>query len=150
MSYRDWFKTHYGHRSDTDQSIRIYLTDPATADAKTIVWNDTRSASYILECERMIADLKEYRQALAARYAQLETMSYKRLLKLQRVPSWRGSISYFVTITKTLEDGTKLDELRESYEGKERHKAFKRFAELQKQYPGIDAEKDVERRAWER
>ena len=35
--------------------------------------------------------MQEYRQALAARYAQLETMPYTRRLKLERNPNWRGN-----------------------------------------------------------
>ena len=91
-----------------------------------------------------------YRQALAARYAQLETMAYTRLLRLERSPHWKGHIEYVVTITRTMEDGTQTRELREVYPGKERKKAFTRFEALQKQFPGIPTEKDIEKKYWEK
>lgn len=43
-----------------------------------------------------------------------------------------------------------LDELREQFHGQDRAKAFSRFSDLQKQYPGIASVKDVARRSWER
>ena len=43
-----------------------------------------------------------------------------------------------------------IDDLREHFPGKDRAKAFARFSDLQKQYPGIASVKDVARRSWER
>ena len=63
---------------------------------------------------------------------------------------YNGRVTYLVTITRELADGTKIDELREQFPGQERAKAFSRFAALQKQYPGIASVKDVARRSWER
>ena len=100
--------------------------------------------------ERLIDDLRDYRIALAQRYAELETMTYTRVLTLKRDPSYKGRITYWVTITLELTDGTKIDELREQFPGQDRAKAFARFAALQKQYPGIASVKDVARRSWER
>ena len=54
------------------------------------------------------------------------------------------------TYTITLEDGTEIKELREKYSGKDRRKAFARFEEIQKQRPGIEAIKDIEKRSWEK
>ena len=62
--------------------------------------------------------------------------------------SYHG-ISYVVTIKRILADGTEQEELRESYEGKARRTAIARYAELLKQNPGIEAEKDIEKRQWE-
>ena len=98
----------------------------------------------------MIADLKDYQIALAARYAELETMSYQYRLELTRCPHWKGCIEYFVRIVKTLEDGSEIEELREKYSGKDRHKAIARFEELKKQRPGIEAEKRIEKQQWEK
>ena len=47
-------------------------------------------------------------------------------------------------------DGTEIKELREKYSGKDRRKAFARFEEIQKQRPGIEAIKDIEKRSWEK
>lgn len=98
----------------------------------------------------MIDDLRDYRVALAQRYAELETMPYTRVLTLKRDPSYKGRVTYWVTITRELADGTKIDELREQFRGQERAKAFARFGALQKQYPGITSVKDVARRNWGR
>ena len=76
-------------------------------------------------------------------------MPYKLRLKLERRPHWKGHIEYLVTITKTLEDGTETEELREVYPGKERRAAFARYEALKRQRPGIEAVKDIERRSWE-
>ena len=110
----------------------------------------SNAESYIEDLETIIADLKEYRQALAARYGQLETMPYKRELRIERHPAWGShGISYDLTITRIMEDGTKQEELREHYTGKDRSAALKRFDELKKQNPGIEATKDIEKRQWE-
>lgn len=98
----------------------------------------------------MIDDLRDYRVALAQRYAELETMPYTRVLTLKRDPSYKGRITYWVTITRRMSDGTETDELREQFPGQDRAKAFARFAALQKQYPGIASVKDIARRSWER
>ena len=100
--------------------------------------------------ERLIEDLRDYRVALAQRYAELETMPYTRVLTLKRDPSYKGRITYWVTITRRMSDGTETDELREQYAGKDCAKAFARFAALQKQYPGIASVKDIARRSWGR
>ena len=57
---------------------------------------------------------------------------------------------YFVRIVRTYEDGTTERVLDEKYFGTERRKAFARFAELQKQRPGIETNQDTDRRPWER
>ena len=100
--------------------------------------------------QQAIADMQDYRQALAARYAELETMGYRLRLELERVPHWKGQIQYLVRIVRLYEDGGIVEELMESYVGKDRRKALSRFEELIKQRPGIEAVKDIERRQWER
>lgn len=151
MSYRKYL-TRYGSPSDTGEiRFSIYLTAPEKLTTpKDIVWRDKHTAEEINRLETVLEALRDYRQALAARYGELETMPYTRLLKLERHPHWKGHIEYIVTITRTYPDKTVIDELREVYPGKERKKAFERIAELLKQYPGIPYEKDIERRSWER
>lgn len=81
--------------------------------------------------------------------ADLETLPYTYLLKLERVPHWKGHIEYVITLTKTLSDGTKTQDLREVFPGKDRRAAFARAAELRHQRPGIPYEEDITRRPWE-
>lgn len=56
----------------------------------------------------------------------------------------------YITLTKTLDDGTQVKELSETYTGKERRQAIARFEALKKERPGIEAIKDIEKKAWER
>ena len=151
MSYRKYL-TRFGSPAESAE-IRstIYLQDPATlSTADEIAWRDKRTAEEIARLEDILEALRDYRKALAARYGELETMPYTRLLKLERCPHWKGHIEYIVSITRTYPDKTTVSELREVYPGKERKKAFERTAQLLKQYPGIPYEKDIEKRSWER
>lgn len=151
MSYKDHLQ-RYGSPSSTGEArLYIYFQDPAKLEkAKDIEWRDRTAAQDIAQLEKLIADLREYRQALAARYAELETMLYTDRLHLERCPHWQGHIEYTVTITRRYEDGTETEQSREVYRGKDRKAAFARFEELKKQRPGITATKDTERRSWER
>lgn len=151
MSYESLF-TRYGSPSEGAE-IRItgYLLHPSKLTADRISWNDESAARVIAQCESTIEALKEYRQALAERYATLQTAAYKLRLELKREAGWRGKgVDYYVTIYRTYEDGTEVMELNEHYTGKDRRQALARFEELKKQRPGIEAVKDIERRGWER
>lgn len=151
VSYHDLL-TMYGSEQETaEQRIYIYVQQPRTLKTlHDIAWRDGQVAVEIKRLESMIDDLRDYRVALAQRYAELETMPYTRVLTLRRDPSYKGRITYWVTITRRMSDGTETDELREQYAGKDRAQAFARFSALQKQYPGIASVKDIARRSWER
>lgn len=151
MSYHDLL-TMYGSEQETaEQRVYIYVQQPQQYKTpEKIARKDADIARQIERMERLIDDLRDYRVALAQRYAELETMPYARVLTLKRDPSYKGRITYWVTITRRMSDGTETDELREQFPGQDRAKAFDRFAALQKQYPGIASVKDVARRSWER
>ena len=151
MSYESLF-TRYGSPSK-EAEIRVtgYLLHPSKLTADRIPWNDEQAARLISGCESLIASLKEYRQALAERYAMLQTAPYKLRLELKREAGWRGKgVDYYVNIYRTYEDGTEVMELNEHYTGKQRREALARFEELKKQRPGIEIMKDIEKRSWER
>lgn len=151
MSYKDHL-TRYGAPTDSAE-IReyIYLVAPETLKTpKDIAFRDGMIAGNIASLEHILDDLREYRQALAARYGALATMPYKHTLKLERCPHWQGHIEYIVTLEKTMEDGTKIDELREVFRGKDRKQAFELFAKIKQERPGIEAIQDIEKRQWER
>ena len=151
MSYRKYL-SRYGSPADSAE-IRpyIYLVSPQKLTTpEEIARRDKYALESITELEHIIAALKDYRQALAARYGELETMPYKRLLMLDRCPHWKGHIEYIVSITRICEDKTKIQELREVYTGKERSKAIARYRELLKQYPGIESEMDIAKQKWEK
>lgn len=151
MSYHDLLKMYGSEQETAEQRIYIYVQQPRRYKTpEDIARKDADIARQIARMERLVDDLRDYRVALAQRYAELETMPYTRVLTIKRDPSYKGRITYWVTITRELTDGTKIDELREQYAGQERAKAFARFAALKKQYPGIASVKDVARRSWER
>ena len=151
MSYHDLLY-RYGYEQDSAE-VRpyIYIQHPRKLSTpEQIMYRDKDAAENIRRLESIIADLKDYRQALAARYGELETMPYTRLLKLERCPHWKGKIEYTITITKTFPDKTEIKELREVYPGKERRKAIARYEQLKKERPGIEAVMDIEKRHWEK
>lgn len=150
MSYHDLFKMYGSEQESAEQRVCIYVQQPRTLKTPhDVAWRDGQVSVEIKRLEAMIDNLRDYRVALAQRYAELETMPYTRVLTLRRDPSYKGRITYWVTITRELSDGTKIDELSEQYPGQERAKAFARFAALKKQYPGIASVQDTARRSWE-
>lgn len=150
MSLENLFSRYGSPCTSCDERIYIYMTRADhLSTCGDVIRSDKHAAEMIETLERYAADLREYRQTLAARYAELETMSYKRILSLIREPRDSG-IKYYVSIEKVFSDGTKNTELRDTFPGKERAAAFKRFADLGKMYPGIETVKDIERRSWER
>lgn len=81
--------------------------------------------------------------------AELETLPYSYALKLERVPHWKGHIEYVITLTKALSDGTKTEELREVFAGKDRRAAFARYEKIKRQHNGIPSEMDIAKKPWE-
>ena len=151
MSYHDLLYRFGSEQESAEVRPYIYIQHPRKLSTpEEIMYRDKDAAANIQRLESIIADLKDYRQALAARYGELETMPYTRLLKLERCPHWKGNIEYTVTITKTFPDKTEIKELREVYSGKDRRKAISRYEELKKQFPGIPCEMDIEKRQWEK
>ena len=151
MSYHDLLHRFGSEQESNEIRPYIYIQHPRKLSTpEEIMYRDKDAAANIQRLESIIADLKDYRQALAARYGELETMPYTRLLKLERCPHWKGNIEYTVTITRNYQDKTEIKELREVYSGKDRRKAISRYEELKKQFPGIPCEMDIEKRQWEK
>ena len=151
MSYESLFQRYGSPSMEAEINIRGYLVKPDKLTQERIRGFDNSAAGIIARCEETIAALKEYRQALAARYAELESAPYALRLELERKPSYNGSgVLYYVRIVREYQDGTEVQELAETYQGKQRRKAFARFAELQKQRPGIETMQDTEKKPWEK
>lgn len=150
MSYLDRFQ-RYGSAS-TEAEIRIlgHIIHPDKLTADRVKMYDDTAARLIKEAQSLVDDLREYRQALAARYAELATMPSRPTLKLERRHGRDGKVVFNLTITNVFADGTTTEELRETFGGTERHQAIKRYEELLKQRPGITAEKKIEKSKWER
>lgn len=150
-SYSALFE-RYGSPSE-EAEIRFYgyLTRPDKLDTfKRIRYNDDSAARMIADCKHLIAQLTAYRQDLAKRYNELATMPSRDRVLLERYPNYGGKIVYYVRMFTDYEDGTTVNTSSERFEGRDRRKAFARFEEIQKQRPGIEATKDIEKRSWEK
>lgn len=135
-----------------DRRMNFWHTHPAKLRTqKDVIDADRRASRDIAELQNMIDLLTEYRQALAFRYNDLSTMAYSTHLELKRNRYYHGDgISYEIRLYRLFEDTTEEDQLRETYPGKERHKAISRYKELLKEHPGCTAEMQIEKKSWER
>lgn len=144
----------FDRRTDERIEAHVYLISPATINTtEKLCYYDNVAVRGIAEAESIITALKAYRQSLYERMQELETTPFKRVLSIVR--ERRGynptKIFYYVSIERVYDGGiARNEEFRETFPGSERYKALKRFAELQKQNPGIEAIKDIEKAAWER
>ena len=101
MAYLDLFQRYGNPSREADIRLHAYLTRPDTLTADRIQYNDETAARLIEDCRRTIADLTEYRQALAGRYNQLATMPSRRL-KLERYVNYDNKKLYiFATLPIT-------------------------------------------------
>ena len=152
MSLETFFSRYGSPSTEANFSRHYYFTRADKLDtAKRIADADKYAAQDIAELEELIADIKAYRQTLAARYAELDTMPYTYRLELERDRRYRDSkVYYYVRLVKIYADGTTLNELSEEYSGTERKKAIERFEEIKRQRPGIEAVKDIAKSAWEK
>lgn len=151
MAFETLF-TRYGRPSE-EAAINIsgFLRKPeALVKPADIGLYDSIAARIIAQCQGVIEALQSYRQALAARYGELETMPYNDVLSIERRKEYTGKVRYFVRLTRQYADESKVELSCESFPGKERHKAFERFNELKKARPGILTTTDTEKSAWER
>ena len=151
MTYKELFNDWHCRDGYANHTLYVncYRPDKLSTVAEILQSNE-RASRTITELESYITALQEYQQELAKRAAQLETMGYKLLLTLKRYKRYQGGVEYYITLTKTLDDGTQIKELSETYTGKERRQAIARFEALKKQRPGIEAVKDIEKESWER
>lgn len=151
MSYESLFVKYGSPSSEAEINIHSYLLKPGSLkETKNVAYYDEVAARCIAQCEATVEKLKEYRQALAKRYAELETMAYTERVELERQPHWQGHIEYWIRIVKRYEDGNEVTTYSKRYLGKERREAVKHFEEIKKQRPGLEAVKDIAKRAWER
>lgn len=150
MSYKDELFTQYGQPSPSANiNVSAWLLSPDGCKAfDQIRRNDERAAELIAECKRTVTLLIEYRQDLAARYNALATMPSKDSIVLHRYRRQSG-ITYYLEHYTEYADGTKVLTAQETFVGKDRHKAIKRFTELRHERPGIKYIIDIEKSPWE-
>lgn len=151
MSYKDELFAQHGQPCpDANINISAWLLSPDGCKAfDQIRRNDESAAELIAECERMIEMMVEYRQDLAARYNALATMTSEYSVSLERLHNHRR-IVYWLSLFAEFADGRKEIISRETFDGRDRRKALKRFEELKKERPGIKAILDIEKEPWER
>ena len=152
MTYKDELFTRYGSPSkEAEIKIWGYLKRPDTCSSfDDIRHNDDNAARLIADCKRLITQLTEYRHDLITRYAALATMPSKDSVMLQRYRKYNGTTVYYIRYFTEYEDGTKVETATETFPGKERHAALKRFTQLQKERPAIEYVTDIEKKPWER
>ena len=151
MSYTDLFQRYGSPSKDAEIRILYYLKRPEALDTfDKIKRYDGEAAQIIAQCTKLIEDMSEYRQDLAARYNQLATMPSRRRLKIERYINYDNKKFYYIRHFTDYDDGTVVETETETFPGKERRAALARFDELKKQCHGIVAEMDIEKKSWER
>ena len=151
MSYTDLFQRYGSPSKEAEIRIWYHLQRPEALDTfDRIKHYDGQAAQLITQCKKLIEDMSEYRQALAARYSQLATMPSTPRIRLERYVNYDNKKFYYIRHFTDYADGTSVETETETFPGKERRAALARFAELKKQFPGIAAEMDIERKSWEK
>lgn len=152
MTYKEELFTRYGSPSkEAEIKIWGYLKHPDTCSSfDGIRHNDGEAARLIADCKRLVTQLAEYRQDLAARYNALATMPSKDSVVIRRYRKRNDTTVYYIRYFTEYEDGTKVETATETFPGKERHAALKRFAQLKKERPGLEYVMDIEKKSWER
>ena len=102
-------------------NLRGYFRSPEELTTAEIPRHDSSAAHLLEEARHLIEDLTSYRQARSE-----------------------------LPLSRRYEDGTEVDELHEHFPGKQRREALARYEALKRSRPGIQAEKDIDRRSWER
>lgn len=141
-------------REDAELRRTVYIKAPNKIGSIQHIEHYERAAlDGIRDAKNTIKILQEYRQALFNRYQEIYATNYKLFLRLHRsVHYYNNQKKYTVSIVKRF-DGNGVDDeeiLREIYDGKERHKAIKRFEALKKEYPNIEFEIDITKKSWEK
>ena len=151
MSYEALF-SRYGYPTDDGRvEIRGYLGRPEKMDKlESVIYQDQTAARLIRECLETVELLKEYRQALAERYGQLETMPYKDKLSLTRRKAYRGPVTFTVRLERRYSDGTTVNIFTEVFSGKERKQAVEKFNSMKSERPGIATSVDLDKASWEK
>ena len=155
MATLDELFSRYGHPADEmNEKIYFYFTRADKIETFDKVQQADKAAQDKITSLYVWIDLlKEYRKTLYTRAQELCAAGYKMKLTLRRrVDSWKNKRYYDITVVKIIDalNARPVAVLSEEYNGKERHKALKRFEELKKQYPNIETEKDVDKKQWER
>ena len=140
---------------EMNESIYIHGTRAdCIKDMKHIQSEDERARRTISEMLEYIETLKEYRKTLFDRAQEICAASYRLQIKIKRsIDSWKNKKYYTVTLSKIYDEAAHMtpdNVIEETFEGKERAKALKRFEALRKEYPNTEAIKEIDKYQWER
>lgn len=131
----------------------IYVTAPARLDSADKIANaDERARRDIVHLELIISALKTYRQALTIRYNELSTAATTPVVRLKREKAYFSDriIYSLYFLTRFLENNEERIDNTITFSGKERSKAITAYKDYVASHPGIIAEMDIEKKAWEK
>ena len=147
--------SRYGHPADEmNEKIYFYFTRADKIETfEKVQQADKATQDKITSLCVWIELLKEYRKTLYSRAQELCAATYNMKLTLRRRVDYYSNKKYYeVKVLKTIDapNARPVALVSEEYDGKDRHKALKRFEELKKQYPNIETEKDIDKKQWEK
>ena len=113
---------------------------------------DKKAAQEIEYLKEKIELMKIYRAELYNRFQEINAVNYHLRIRLERQRRYyENKVFYYITMENVPDraDVAPREVLAETFQGKERHNALKRFAELCKQYPHAETIKKIEKSKWE-
>lgn len=111
------------------------------------------AADEIERLTEIIEVLKLYRVELYNRFQEINAANYHLRLTIERYRRYfENRVFYNITLERIPDrtDVVPFVVLTECHEGRDRHKAIKRFAELRKEYPQAEIIKKIEKLKWEK
>ncbi len=113
---------------------------------------DKKAVSEIEYLKSKIELLNLYRVELYNRFQEINSAEYHLQIRLERQRRYyENKVFYYITIENIPDraDVAPREILAETFQGKDRHNALKRFAELCKQYPHAATIKKIKKSQWE-
>lgn len=148
--------SRYGQPSDEmNETLRFYYTRADHVKSlDKVQYYDKEAEEDIKDLLNFAEVLKEYRRTFYDRAQEFLTADYAMQLKITRnIDRWKDNKKFYVIEVLKIFDlpnAEPVKVLEETYEGKERHTALKRFEQLKKLYPNIETIKDIDKRSWEK
>lgn len=137
-------------RGEYTKTFHIYCADHSTeASLKRLRILDDMAVREIERLQNELSALQAYRLDLMDRAQYLSTASYTVSVELHRHKYCSG-VEYKLQIVRTYEDGTRHEDNRTMYSGKDRHKAISDYKAACKSHPGAETVLDIEKGSWER
>lgn len=156
MRTLDKLFSRYGQPSDEmNETLRFYyIRADHVKSLDKVKYYDKKAEEDIQGLLNFAEILKEYRRTLYDRAQEFLTAGYAMQLKITRnIDCWKGNKKFYVIEVLKIIDLPNSEPVKifeETYEGKERHTALKRFEQLKKLYPNIETITDIEKKSWEK